>query len=156
MSVDGVIVLIDQAAPLGTSGGSHEATRYRPIRRMVHVDKEKAFTHQRERLAADRRALPWLRIGKPYEFHTTDGRKSLGDLFGGRSPLMIYHLIFPPNATYRCIGCSLLPDPIDAADQHLKHHDVSLVVCSLANFWPIRVAWVGSSTRSLYASGDGP
>jgi predicted dithiol-disulfide oxidoreductase (DUF899 family) len=98
----------------------------------AHVEKEKAFTRQRERLAADRRGLPWLRIDKPYEFETTEGRKSLADLFAGRSQLIIYHFMFPPNATYRCIGCSLLSDHIDAVDQHLKHHDVSMVVCARA------------------------
>lgn len=98
----------------------------------AHVDKEKAFTRQREQLAADRRALPWLRIDEAYEFDTTEGRKSLADLFADRSQLIIYHFMFPPNATYRCIGCSFLSDHIDAANQHLKHHDVSLIVCSRA------------------------
>ena len=98
----------------------------------AHVAKEKAFTRQRERLAADRRALPWLRIDKPYAFETTEGRRSLADLFAGRSQLVIYHFMFPPNATYRCIGCSLLSDHIDASEQHLRHHDVSLVVCARA------------------------
>jgi predicted dithiol-disulfide oxidoreductase (DUF899 family) len=98
----------------------------------AHVDKEKALTRQREQLAADRRALPWLLIDKPYVFETTEGKKSLADLFTGRSQLIIYHFMFPPNATYRCIGCSFLSDHIDAANQHLKHHDVSLVVCARA------------------------
>jgi predicted dithiol-disulfide oxidoreductase (DUF899 family) len=112
----------------------HEIAPYREwfAAHRAHVDKEKAFTRQREQIAADRRALPWLRIDKPYEFDTTEGKKSLADLFDGRSQLMIYHFMFPPNATYRCIGCSFLSDHIDAANQHLKHRDVSLVVCSLA------------------------
>ena len=98
----------------------------------AHLEKEKAFTRQRQQLAADRRALPWLRIDKPYEFDTTQGRKSLADLFKNRSQLIIYHFMFPPNADYRCTGCSFLCDHIDAANQHLMHHDVSLAVCSRA------------------------
>ncbi|WP_457151758.1 DUF899 family protein, partial [Mesorhizobium sp. P5_C1] len=98
----------------------------------AHLGKEKAFTRQRQQLAADRRALPWLRIDKPYEFDTTQGRKSLADLFKNRSQLIIYHFMFPPNADYRCTGCSFLCDHIDAANQHLMHHDVSLAVCSRA------------------------
>ncbi|GLQ78870.1 hypothetical protein GCM10007881_23860 [Mesorhizobium huakuii] len=97
-----------------------------------HLAKEKALTRQRQQLAAERRALPWLRIDKPYAFDTTQGRKSLADLFGGRSQLIIYHFMFPPNADYRCTGCSFLCDHIDAANQHLRHHDVSLVVCARA------------------------
>ncbi|MGX5827806.1 DUF899 domain-containing protein [Mesorhizobium sp. 43Arga] len=97
-----------------------------------HLAKEKALTRQRQQLAAERRALPWLRIDKLYEFDTTQGRKSLADLFEGRSQLIIYHFMFPPNADYRCTGCSFLCDHIDAADQHLRHHDVSLVVCARA------------------------
>ena len=97
-----------------------------------HLAKEKALTRQRQQLAAERRALPWLRIDKLYEFDTTQGRKSLADLFGGRSQLIIYHFMFPPNADYRCTGCSFLCDHIDAANQHLRHHDVSLVVCARA------------------------
>jgi len=97
-----------------------------------HLAKEKALTRQRQQLAAERRALPWLRIDKPYVFDTTQGRKSLADLFAGRSQLIIYHFMFPPNADYRCTGCSFLCDHIDAANQHLRHHDVSLVVCARA------------------------
>lgn len=97
-----------------------------------HLAKEKALTRQRQQLAAERRALPWLSIDKLYEFDTTQGRKSLADLFGGRSQLIIYHFMFPPNADYRCTGCSFLCDHIDAANQHLRHHDVSLVVCARA------------------------
>jgi len=94
--------------------------------------KEKALTRQRQQLAAQRRALPWLRIDKPYVFDTTQGKKSPADLFAGRSQLIIYHFMFPPNADYRCTGCSFLCDHIDAANQHLRHHDVSLVVCARA------------------------
>ncbi|WP_322415153.1 DUF899 domain-containing protein [Mesorhizobium huakuii] len=97
-----------------------------------HLAKEKALTRQRQQLAAERRALPWLRIDKPYVFDTTHGRKSLANLFAGRSQLIIYHFMFPPNADYRCTGCSFLCDHIDAANQHLRHHDVSLVVCARA------------------------
>ncbi|TSE14168.1 DUF899 domain-containing protein [Mesorhizobium intechi] len=97
-----------------------------------HLAKEKALTRQRQQLAAERRALPWLRIDKLYEFDTTHGRKSLADLFEGRSQLIIYHFMFPPSADYRCTGCSFLCDHIDAANQHLRHHDVTLVVCARA------------------------
>jgi predicted dithiol-disulfide oxidoreductase (DUF899 family) len=67
-----------------------------------HLVKEKALTRQRQQIAADRRALPWLRIDKPYAFDTTRGRKSLADLFEGRSQLIIYHFMFPPMPRPPC------------------------------------------------------
>ena len=98
----------------------------------AHLSKEKMFTRQRELHAAERRALPWMKIDKPYVFDTIQGKKTLADLFDGRSQLIVYHFMFPPNADYRCTGCSFLCDHIDGANQHLRHHDVSLVVCARA------------------------
>ncbi|MEI9431812.1 DUF899 domain-containing protein [Mesorhizobium sp. Cs1299R1N3] len=98
----------------------------------AHLAEEKAFTRRREQLASERRALPWLKIEKDYDFDTTEGKKRLAELFAGRSQLIIYHFMFPPNADYRCEGCSFLVDHIDAANQHLPHHDVTLIVCARA------------------------
>jgi predicted dithiol-disulfide oxidoreductase (DUF899 family) len=98
----------------------------------AHLHKEKTFTRQREQLAAERRALPWMKIDKLYEFDTVDGKRTLAELFGGRSQLVIYHFMFPPGADYRCTGCSFLCDHIDGANQHLRQHDVTLVVCARA------------------------
>lgn len=83
---------------------------------------------------------------KDYVFETEQGPKKLADLFGGASQLIVYHFVFAPGADYRCEGCSFLADHIDGANQHLKHHDVSLVVISrapLAEFLPYkqRMGW---------------
>ncbi len=94
----------------------------------AHLAREKALTHFRDQIAAERRALPWMKIDKAYQFDTVDGPKTLSDLFDGHRQLIVYHFMFPPGADYRCLGCSLLCDHIDGANQHLKHHDVSLVV----------------------------
>jgi predicted dithiol-disulfide oxidoreductase (DUF899 family) len=98
----------------------------------AHLAREKAFMRERDALAAARRALPWLRIEKPYVFETLDGRRTLGELFAGRSQLIIYHFMMAPGDAHRCTGCSFLCDHIDGANLHLKHHDVSLVVVSRA------------------------
>jgi predicted dithiol-disulfide oxidoreductase (DUF899 family) len=98
----------------------------------AHLAREKAFMRERDALAAARRALPWLRIEKPYVFETLDGRRTLGDLFAGRSQLIIYHFMMAPGDAHRCTGCSFLCDHIDGANLHLKHHDVSLVAVSRA------------------------
>jgi predicted dithiol-disulfide oxidoreductase (DUF899 family) len=107
----------------------------------AHLRREKELTHLRETIAAERRALPRLKIRKDYVFETERGPERFRDLFKGRSQLVVYHFMFGPGADYRCEGCSFLADHIDGADRHLKHHDVSLVVVSrapLAEFLPYR------------------
>jgi len=111
-----------------------------------HLRREKELTRLRDRLAAERRALPWLKIRKDYVFETERGPEHLADLFKGRSQLIVYHFMFGPGADYRCEGCSLLADHIDGADRHLKHNEVSLVVVArapLAEFLPYkqRMGW---------------
>lgn len=111
-----------------------------------HLAREKELTRLRDRIAAERRKLPWLRIRKDYVFETRQGPKKLADLFAGRSQLIVYHFMFGPGADYRCEGCSFLADHIDGAEQHLRNHDVSVVAISRApqaEFLPFkqRMGW---------------
>jgi predicted dithiol-disulfide oxidoreductase (DUF899 family) len=46
--------------------------------------KEKALTHARDALAAERRRMPWLAVEKAYRFDGPEGIASLLDLFDGR------------------------------------------------------------------------
>ena len=46
--------------------------------------KEKALTHARDALAAERRRMPWQAVEKAYEFAGPKGNASLLDLFDGR------------------------------------------------------------------------
>jgi predicted dithiol-disulfide oxidoreductase (DUF899 family) len=100
--------------------------------RRQHLIHEKALTHQRDRLSAERRALPWVRIDTPYQFDGPDGRQSMGDLFGTNSQLVVYHFMFGPGWEQGCKGCSFLSDHLDGANLHLAHHDVALVAVSRA------------------------
>jgi hypothetical protein len=50
--------------------------------------KEKEATHLRDKVNAARMALPWVKVDKDYAFDTPAGRKSLSDLFDGRSQLI--------------------------------------------------------------------
>jgi predicted dithiol-disulfide oxidoreductase (DUF899 family) len=115
--------------------------------------KEKEFTRQRDQLSAERRALPWVKIDKPYEFDGPKGKQSLGDLFAGRSQLIVYHFMMTPGSSHRCTGCSFIADHIDGARLHLDGHDVSLIAVSRApwrEFEPFkermgwRFPWVSS------------
>lgn len=98
----------------------------------AHLAREKELTRFRDKVAAERRDLPWLKVRKDYVFETERGPERLPDLFKGRGQLIVYHFMFPPNADYRCEGCSFLADHIDGANRHLRHNDVSLVVVSRA------------------------
>lgn len=95
---------------------------------------EKALTHQRDELSKARRALPWVRVDQDYRFEGPEGRLSLGDLFAGRSQLLVYHFMFGEGWDEGCPGCSFLADHFDGANLHLTHHDVSLVAVSRAPY----------------------
>jgi len=94
--------------------------------------KEKEATHLRDHVNAERLALPWVRVDKDYVFDTPTGKKTLADLFDGRSQLIIYHFMLGPDWDAGCPGCSFLADHFDGALPHLNNHDVTLVAVSRA------------------------
>ena len=94
--------------------------------------REKEATRLRDRLNAERRALPWVKVDAAYDFDTSTGRKSLSDLFDGRSQLIVYHFMLGPDWDAGCPGCSFLADHLDGTLTHLNHHDVTLVAVSRA------------------------
>jgi len=92
--------------------------------------EEKAWTRARDRLAEQRRALPWVAVDKDYVFESIDGPVTLAQLFDGRSQLIVYHFMFGPDWDEGCPGCSLLADQVDGARLHFEHRDVSWVAVS--------------------------
>lgn len=98
--------------------------------RRALLAEEKAWTRERDRLSAKRRALPWVRVDKDYVFEGPDGPLSLAELFDGRSQLIVYHFMFGPDWDEGCPGCSLLADQVDGARIHFEHNDVSWVAVS--------------------------
>ncbi|MFC3074448.1 DUF899 domain-containing protein [Shinella pollutisoli] len=93
---------------------------------------EKEETKLRDRVRAARLALPWVKVGKDYVFDTPSGRRSLADLFDGRSQLVVYHFMFGPDWEAGCPGCSFLCDHLDGTLPHLNNHDVTLIAVSRA------------------------
>src|SRR3954466_11503489 len=80
-----------------------------------------------------RRELPWVPVEKDYEFDTEDGKRTLAELFGDRSQLLAYNIMFGPDyAGGACPGCSNLGDELDATRVHLNHRDVTLICFSRA------------------------
>ena len=93
---------------------------------------EKNLTRQSDALAEQRQALPWVRIDKSYRFDTAEGPASLGDLFRGRSQLLVYHFMFGPDYKAGCPSCSMIADGFNGFQTHLANHDVMLWAVSRA------------------------
>ena len=100
------------------------------IRRRELLAREKAFSVLKDELAAARRALPWVRIEKPYVFEGPRGQVSLSELFRGRSQLIVYHFMFGPNAEVGCKSCSFWADNFNGVVSHLGARDVTLAAVS--------------------------
>jgi len=100
--------------------------------RKALLAKEKEAIHLRDKINAERLALPWVKVDKKYLFDTPRGKKSLVDLFNGRSQLLVYHFMLGPGWAAGCPGCSFLSDHFDGALPHLEHHDVTLTAVSRA------------------------
>ncbi len=100
--------------------------------RKVLLDKEKAFSQARDELAQSRRALPWEKVETDYRFTASDGRKTLADLFDGRSQLIVYHFMYGPDWDAGCPSCSYMADHFNPAVAHLAQRDITLVAASNA------------------------
>src|SRR5205085_269162 len=86
-----------------------------------------------EEIESKRRELPWVPVEKEYEFDTEDGKKTLAELFDGRSQLLAYNIMFGPDYTRgACPGCTNLGDGLDGSLVHLNHRDVTLLCFSRA------------------------
>ncbi len=80
-----------------------------------------------------RRQLPWVRVEKEYEFDTEDGKKTLAELFDGRSQLLAYNIMYGPDYEIgACPGCTNLGDELSGTQVHLNHRDVTLICFSRA------------------------
>ena len=100
--------------------------------RKALLSLEKEETKLRDKVRAERLALPWVRVEKAYAFDTPQGRKTLADLFDGRSQLIVYHFMYGPDWEAGCPGCSFMADHIDGMLPHLNNHDVTMIAVSRA------------------------
>jgi len=123
------------------------------LRRKALLAKEKQVTELCDQLAEERRALPWVRLDKPYMFEGPSGKLSLGDLFLGRSQLIVYHFMLGPGWREGCPSCSCVADHFDGKLPHLGARDVTLAAVSRAPYSEIapfkarmgwRFPWVSS------------
>ena len=122
------------------------------------LKKEKELTRQKDAVSAERRELPWVRVEKEYAFDGPTGRTTLGDLFEGRSQLIVYHFMFGPDWQEGCPSCSFNMDHTDGAIVHLEQRDVSFAAISRAPLAKIeafkkrmgwRFNWVSSNQNEF-------
>ena len=86
-----------------------------------------------QRVTEQRRQLPWVRVEMEYQFDTEAGKKTLAELFEGRSQLLAYNIMFGPDYEVgACPGCTSLGDGLDGGLVHLNHRDVTLICFSRA------------------------
>src|SRR5437762_5854693 len=86
-----------------------------------------------QKVTEQRRQLPWVPVEKEYRFDTEEGKKTLADLFDGRSQLLAYNIMFGPDYEIgACPGCTNLGDELDGPRVHLSHRDVTLICFSRA------------------------
>ncbi|GAA2819631.1 DUF899 domain-containing protein [Saccharopolyspora taberi] len=100
--------------------------------------KEKELTRARDRINADRRRLPMVRVDKDYAFTGPDGEVGLLDLFEGRRQLVMHHFMWtydidaegnehPRDTT--CPNCAASADGISQLTQ-LHARNTTLVAVS--------------------------
>jgi predicted dithiol-disulfide oxidoreductase (DUF899 family) len=95
------------------------------------LGKEKELTHQKDRVNAERRRLPMVKVDKKYSFAGPDGNHRLIDLFEGRRQLIVHHFMFDPEWERGCSGCSGHIDSLGKLS-HLKKLYTTYVVVSRA------------------------
>jgi predicted dithiol-disulfide oxidoreductase (DUF899 family) len=116
--------------------------------------EEKELTRRGDELARKRRELPWVPVENDYSFDTDDGTKSLGDLFDGRSQLLLYHFMFGPSYQAGDPVNSSIADAVDGVLPHLHARDVTFLLVSQAPLEKLqaykrrmgwRLPWVSSA-----------
>lgn len=125
--------------------------------RRVLLEREKAFTRERDRLNTERRQLPMVEVTTPYEFDGPAGPASLLDLFEGRRQLIVYHFMFHPEWEDGCPSCTAGTDEIARGlIRHLNVRDTSYALVSRAPLvklerWKASRGW----TLPWYSTNDG-
>src|ERR1041385_7954253 len=94
--------------------------------------KEKKFSKLRDDLNLQRRKLPWVKIEKEYVFEGSTGKVTLGELFAGKSQLIVYHFMFGPGWGEGCEHCSFWADHFDSVNIHIGQRDTTFAVISRA------------------------
>lgn len=101
--------------------------------RITLLKREKEATRQMDRVAAERRRLPMVLVGKDYVFEGPAGKCRLAGLFEGRSQLIVYHFMFDPAWDKGCPGCTGYVDALGDLSM-LAKRNTTFVLISRAPF----------------------
>jgi predicted dithiol-disulfide oxidoreductase (DUF899 family) len=94
------------------------------------LQAEKEVTRAQDRLAAQRRRLPMVKVENSYTFDSPTGPKSLLDLFEGRNQLVVYQFM-DNGPDHYCPGCTWFTNNVPvAALTGLADHGVSWATVS--------------------------
>jgi predicted dithiol-disulfide oxidoreductase (DUF899 family) len=108
--------------------------------------KEKKNMRERDRVSALRRRLPMMEVRGDYVFKGPNGKKTLLELFDGKSQLVVYHFMYHPKDDSFCTGCSMVGDQIPHLS-HVNARDTAFVFSSHAPLKSIerhkkRLGWI--------------
>ncbi|KND91869.1 hypothetical protein TOPH_03266 [Tolypocladium ophioglossoides CBS 100239] len=102
------------------------------VARKALLEQEKELTRVNDALSAQRRALPMVKVDKPYVFKSqTNSKVTLEELFGGKDQLIVYHFMFSPESENGCRGCSHIGEALPDV-RHLRFKNTNLVCISRA------------------------
>jgi predicted dithiol-disulfide oxidoreductase (DUF899 family) len=99
--------------------------------RKEHLSLEKELTKQSDKVHAERRRLPMVKLERAYEFDGPSGKVGLKDLFDGQRQLIIYHFMFDPAWVEGCPGCTGFVDALGDLSM-LAKRDTAFAVISRA------------------------
>jgi predicted dithiol-disulfide oxidoreductase (DUF899 family) len=94
--------------------------------------REKELTRLNDELTRQRLELPWVPVEEDYRFQTSEGEKTLAELFDGRPQLVVYHFMFGPDWDAGCVSCSMSADGFDGQMTHLNQRGVTFACVSRA------------------------
>jgi predicted dithiol-disulfide oxidoreductase (DUF899 family) len=97
-------------------------------KRRWHLLEEKRITKERDRVSAERRRLPMVKVDKEYVFNGSRGRQGLRDLFAGRRQLIVYHFMFDPKWRDGCPGCTGYVDALGDLSMLNERHTTFVLV----------------------------
>ena len=99
--------------------------------RKTLLEHEKEYTKYRDRISAERRRLPMVKLEKEYTFEGANGTVKLIDLFAERTQLIIYHFMFAPEWEKGCMGCTGYVDSLGNLSM-LNERNTTFVLVSRA------------------------
>ena len=125
--------------------------------RLKLLNLEKAHSKARDDLTQQRQGLPWVKVGKVYEFDSAAGKVTLNDLFGDKNQLIVHHFMFDPDWQVGCKSCSFTAEHYDRSLVHIGQRDTAFITVSRAPLEKLlgfrdRMGWSFDWVSSLESS----